>query len=181
MYWALPCRLLRSGLCFVSLLLVLVLSAQRQPNIVIILADDLDAMVTPQFFPEVLPVLDSLRKNGIDFSNSFTPMSICCPSRAALLSGKYGHKTEVMRNGNTKGGWKYFKDDEPDALPAQLVKAGYRTAMIGKYLNGYKKKKHKELPLPYGWTDGSVMVSKPMPIYRGYNYELMLWDKATRV
>lgn len=155
--------------------------AQQKPNVVIILADDLDAMVTPQFFPEVLPILDSLQKNGLDFTNSFTPMSICCPSRAALLSGKYGHKTEVLRNGNTKGGWKYFKDDEASALPAQLIKAGYRTAMIGKYLNGYKKKKNKELPLPFGWTDGAVMVTKPLPIYRGYNYELLVWDNAAKL
>ncbi|MES2620434.1 MAG: sulfatase-like hydrolase/transferase [Bacteroidota bacterium] len=166
---------------FVLLFLVFGTQAQQKPNVVIILADDLDDMVTPQFFPEVLPVLDSLKQNGIDFTNSFTPMSICCPSRAALLSGKYGHKTEVMRNGNTKGGWKYFKDDEPAALPAQLVKAGYRTAMIGKYLNGYKKKKSKPLPLPYGWTDGAVMVSAPMPIYRGYNYDLLIWDKAAKL
>jgi N-acetylglucosamine-6-sulfatase len=166
---------------FLFLFSILGISAQHLPNVVIILADDLDAMVTPQFFPEVLPMLDSLKKNGIDFTNSFTPMSICCPSRAALLSGKYGHKTEVMRNGNTKGGWKYFKDDEPAALPAQLANAGYRTAMIGKYLNGYKKKKGKNLPLPYGWTDGAVMVSAPMPIYRGYNYDLLLWDKATKL
>lgn len=167
-------------LLFLFLFFIPDITAQQKPNVVIILADDLDAMVTPQFFPEVLPVLDSLKQNGIDFTNSFTPMSICCPSRAALLSGKYGHKTEVMRNGNTKGGWKYFKDDEPAALPAQLAKAGYRTAMIGKYLNGYKKK-NKNLPLPYGWTDGAVMVSAPMPIYRGYNYDLLLWDKAARL
>lgn len=155
--------------------------AQQKPNVVIILADDLDAMVTPQFFPEVLPVLDSLKQNGIDFTNSFTPMSICCPSRAALLSGKYGHKTDVLRNGNTRGGWKYFKDNEPQALPAQLSAAGYRTMMVGKYLNGYKKKKGKQLALPYGWTDGAVMVSKPLPIYRGYNYDLLVWDSAGRV
>ncbi len=173
--------MLRAGLVTVILLFVFCLQAQQKPNVVIILADDLDAMVTPQFFPEVLPVLDSLKQNGIDFTNSFTPMSICCPSRAALLSGKYGHKTDVLRNGNTHGGWKYFKDDEPAALPAQLAAAGYRTSMIGKYMNGYKKKKDKQLPLPYGWTDGAVMVSKPLPIYRGYNYNLLVWDKAARV
>ncbi|HLP52859.1 MAG TPA: sulfatase-like hydrolase/transferase [Chitinophagales bacterium] len=170
--------MLKPAIVLGLLLSVFSVWAQQKPNVVIILADDLDAMVTPQFFPEVLPVLDSLKKTGIDFTNSFTPMSICCPSRAALLSGKYGHKTDVLRNGNTRGGWKYFKDDEPQALPAQLAKAGYRTSMVGKYLNGYKQKKGKELSLPYGWTDGAVMVSKPLPIYRGYNYELMVWNGA---
>lgn len=172
---------LRTSLLTICLNLIIIFaSAQQKPNVVIVLADDLDAVVTPQFFPEVLPIVDSLKKNGLDFINSFTPMSICCPSRAALLSGKYGHKTEVLRNGNTKGGWKYFKDDEPEALPAQLANTGYRTAIIGKYLNGYKKKKNKTLPLPFGWTDGAVMVSKPLPIYRGYNYDLMVWNKAEK-
>ena len=64
----------------------------KKPNIIIVLADDLDDIFTPQYFPEVLPIIDSLKKIGIDFSNSFTPMSICCPSRSATLTGKYAHQ-----------------------------------------------------------------------------------------
>lgn len=155
---------------------------QRQrPNVVIILADDLDAVVTPQFFPEVLPVVDSLKKHGIDFQNAFTPMSICCPSRAALLSGKYGHETEVLRNGGEKGGWDDFKDDEPRALPAHLSNAGYRTAIIGKYLNGYETNKGKMPPLPYGWTDGAVFVDPLMGTYKGYDYSMMTWSDGVKM
>lgn len=157
------------------------ISAQTRPNIVIILADDLDAIVTPQFFPEVLPVVDSLQKSGIDFENSFVPMSICCPSRAGLLSGRYGDETEVLRNGGEKGGWDDFRDDEPFALPAHLSKAGYRTAMIGKYLNGYQTEKEKLPPLPYGWTDGAVFVDPLMGTYKGYNYNLMAWNDGKKL
>ncbi|MDZ4846788.1 MAG: sulfatase-like hydrolase/transferase [Chitinophagales bacterium] len=157
------------------------LSAQQKPNIIIILADDLDAIVTPHFFSEVLPVVDSLKKNGIDFENSFTPMSICCPSRSALLSGKYGHETEVLRNGGEKGGWDDFIDDEPQALPAHLSKAGYRTAMIGKYMNGYETNKGEMPPLPYGWTDGAVFVDPLMGTYKGYNYNLMTWNDGVKM
>lgn len=157
------------------------LSAQQKPNIVIVLADDLDAVITPQFFPEVLPTLDSLKKTGIHFTHSFTPMSICCPSRAALLSGQYAHETEVYRNGGEKGGWDDFKDNEPHALPAHLSKAGYRTAMIGKYLNGYDKHKKNLPPLPYGWTDGAVFVDPLMGTYKGYDYDLIVWSDGKSV
>lgn len=157
------------------------LFAQQQPNIVLILADDLDAIVTPQFFPEVLPVVDSLQKHGIDFQNSFTPMSICCPSRAALLSGKYGHETEVLRNGGEKGGWDDFRDDEPQALPAHLSKGGYRTAMFGKYMNGFETHKGKMPPLPYGWTDGAVFVDPLMGTYKGYDYNLLVWSDGVKM
>lgn len=73
--------------------------AQQRPNVVLILADDLDDVVTPQFFKDVLPFTDSLMKESIVFTNSFVPMSVCCPSRAATLSGKYAHKTGVYNNG----------------------------------------------------------------------------------
>ncbi len=59
--------------------------AQQRPNVVIILADDLDDVVTPQFFPEVLPFIDSLMKANIVFNKSFVTMSVCCPSRAATM------------------------------------------------------------------------------------------------
>jgi len=157
------------------------LSAQQQPNIVLILADDLDAVVTPEFFPEVLPVLDTLQKQGLNFTNSFVPISVCCPSRAGLLSGKLGHKTNVMNNGGAHGGWNQFKDDEPKALPAHLSKAGYRTCLVGKYLNGYNGKNGNPPAVPYGWTNGNLFIDKGLQPYKGYNYRLMGWSNGSAV
>lgn len=155
--------------------------AQQKPNIVIILTDDLDAFITPQFFPELVPVVDSLKKTGINFTNGFTPFSICCPSRAAMLSGKNADKTKVLRNMRENGGWPAFKDDEPKALPAQLIKAGYRTVMLGKYLNRYDRK-GKHLPhLPYGWTDGAVLIDHSRVPYRGQEYNLQEWSKGAKI
>ncbi|HXH19478.1 MAG TPA: sulfatase [Chitinophagales bacterium] len=153
------------------------ISAQR-PNIVIIMADDLDDFVTPLFFSEVLPVVDSIKRNGISFKNSFVATPVCCPSRAGLLSGKYGHKTNVLNNGSEHGGWLQFQDDERNALPAYLAEAGYTTAMIGKYLNGYEVRKQKLPPIPYGWTDGAVFVWKKSDPYIGYNFDLMEWKNG---
>jgi arylsulfatase A-like enzyme len=152
--------------------------SQQKPNIVFILSDDLDDFLTPQYFSEVLPTIDSMKKSGINFENSFVPLSVCCPSRAATLSGKYGHITNVMRNGGFDGGREPFIDDEPYALPSVLYQNGYRTSMIGKYLNRFEKDGKKLPPLPYGWTDGVVHISKGLRPYQGYKYELIHWNEG---
>jgi|GEM_PF-1035802 len=149
----------------------------KKPNIILLMADDLDDIFTPPYFPEVLPLVDSLQKLGIDFSNSFTPMSICCPSRSATLTGTYAHQNGVYRNVAVNGGWEAFRHNEPYTLPAYLSKSGYRTTMIGKYLNGYGDK--GEPPPPFGWTDGSVFTS--YYFYSGYDYDMLFWDNGVAV
>jgi len=149
-----------------------------RPNVIIILADDLDAVYTPQYFPEVLPVIDSLEKKGLVFTNSFTPMSICCPSRSATLTGAYAHTNGVYRNGSVNGGWEAFKHNEPFTLPTYLSQSGYRTAMIGKYLNGYGKQEPAQ-PI-YGWTDGFVFTDD-LNYYKGYDYKVLSWNGGSPV
>lgn len=77
-----------------------ILSQQQSPNILLIIADDLGIDSTPGFGIEtdlpVTPTLDSLREKGVSFTNCWaTPQ--CSPTRAAIMSGKYGIKTGVMR------------------------------------------------------------------------------------
>ena len=146
--------------------------AQQKPNVIIVLADDLDAMYTSAYFPEVLPILDSLKSNGIDFTNAFTPMATCCPSRSATLTGSYAHTNGVYRNASINGGWSAFKHNEPYTLPAYLNKSGYRTAIIGKYLNGYGVGENA-IPV-YGWTDGFVFTHSSY--YKGYDYGVLNWQ-----
>lgn len=146
--------------------------AQQKPNVIIVLSDDLDAIYTPQYFHEVLPIIDSLKSIGIDFSNSFTPMATCCPSRSATLTGSYAHTNGVYRNASINGGWSAFKHNEPYTLPSYLNKSGYRTAIIGKYLNGYGI---DEIAKPvYGWTDGFVFTNSTY--YKGYDYNVLKWQ-----
>ena len=146
--------------------------AQQKPNVIIVLADDLDAMYTPPYFPEVLPIIDSLKSIGIDFTNSFTPMATCCPSRSATLTGSYAHTNGVYRNASINGGWSAFKHNEPYTLPSYLNKSGYRTAIIGKYLNGYGISENAK-PV-YGWTDGFVFTHSSY--YKGYDYNVLNWQ-----
>ena len=92
-------RLLKITLIFV--LFTSIINAQQQnPNILLIIADDLGIDVTPGFgitgeLP-VTPTIDSLRQSGIAFTNTWSAPQ-CSPTRAAIMSGKFGKKTGVMR------------------------------------------------------------------------------------
>lgn len=146
--------------------------AAGQPNIVFILLDDLDKVVTEPYFAEVLPTVVQLKSEGVYFRNAFAPTSICCAARAGILSGKYGHNTNVLTNGGDQGGWAEFQDDEPFAIAARLSAAGYRTAAFGKYLNGFQVDDGGAPPaVPAGWTDWHVFVDSGVS-YTGYNYLL---------
>ncbi|MBI4170942.1 MAG: sulfatase-like hydrolase/transferase [Candidatus Aenigmarchaeota archaeon] len=102
-----------------------------KPNIVVIMSDDQDAASMG-----VMNKVNSyLAQKGTTFSNNFVSYSICCPSRATFLTGQYAHNHRVLGNIPPQGG--YYALDHNNTLPVWLQKAGYRTAHIGKYLNGY--------------------------------------------
>jgi arylsulfatase A-like enzyme len=70
--------------------------------------------------------------NGVTFSEAFAVDSLCCPSRASILSGQYAHTTGVYSNVNG-----FQKFDDVSTIATWLHDAGYRTGLVGKYLNGY--------------------------------------------
>ncbi len=75
-------------------------SQQQSPNILLIIADDMGIDSTPGFgisgdLP-VTPTLDSFREKGLSFTNCWAAPQ-CSPTRAAIMSGKFGVKTGVMR------------------------------------------------------------------------------------
>ena len=64
--------------------------------------------------------------------------SLCAPSRTSFLTGQAAHNHGIKANSPLdQGGWEAFKDKEDNALPVWLKAAGYKTALIGKYLNRY--------------------------------------------
>src|SRR6478609_5429336 len=108
---------------------------RARPNIVFVLTDDLD-------FGEVavMPNLKALvTDHGVTFKNYFASVSLCCPSRTTTLRGQYSHNTGVETNGGTNGGFEtaHAKGVEQSTVATWLHGSGYRTALIGKYLNGY--------------------------------------------
>ena len=138
------------------------------PNIVMFLVDDLDATATPYW--DALPRTKSLLADrGLTFSNAFAPTPICCPARATILTGRYGHNTNVLTNGGPHGGWGSFVagGGEERAFPVALQASGYRTMLAGKYLNGYES---DPTHVPPGWDEWYAGADNLL--YTGYGYTL---------
>jgi arylsulfatase A-like enzyme len=105
---------------------------------------------------------------GVEFRNGFTVDPLCCPSRASILTGKYAHSTGIYQNDPPNGGFADF--DDSSTMATWLESAGYRTALIGKYLNGYAKTTY----VPPGWSRWASF-NGPDYISAGYyNYDLNL-------
>jgi arylsulfatase A-like enzyme len=106
------------------------------PNIVVILTDDQEDTGSMAYMPKV----QALAEQGVTFKSSFVNFSLCAPSRASFLTGETAHNDGIESNKPRKGGgWETFRQEEANALPVWLKVAGYRTALIGKYENGYGK------------------------------------------
>ena len=106
--------------------------AEKPRNIVFILTDDhrYDAMgfLEAQTFIKT-PHLDEMARNGAYLPNAFVTTSLCSPSRASILTGLYAHKHRVVDNNNPVSGDLIF-------FAQYLQKAGFETAMIGKWHMG---------------------------------------------
>jgi arylsulfatase A-like enzyme len=117
----------------------------NRPNIVFILTDDLSMNLLP-YMPDVL----RMEADGTTMSQFYVTDSLCCPSRAATLTGEYPHDDGVFKNGGADGGMSAFNShgDELNTFAVALQRGGYRTGFMGKYLNGYRPR--YDLPPP-GW------------------------------
>ena len=143
--------------------------ATARPNFVFLLTDDLDKQSI-----SVMPQLKSLiTDQGTTLSNYHVSVAWCCPSRASTLRGQYAHNTKVWSNTPPNGGFGLFHDHglENSTLGVWLRKAGYRTGLFGKYLNGYPSQAPVgEKYVPPGWDTWNVP-SSGSP-YHQYNYTL---------
>ncbi len=113
-----------------------VVASAAQPNIVFVLTDDLDwSLVNSRYMPHVA----QLERQGATFSHYFVADSLCCSSRASIFTGNFPHDTRVLTNFGPHGGFHtfYTRGEEHHTFAVALQRAGYLTAMMGKYLNGY--------------------------------------------
>jgi arylsulfatase A-like enzyme len=124
---------------------------QKHPNVLVIEADDMrwDDL---RFMPNVQRLL---QRRGLTFENSFAPYPLCCPSRASFLTGQYAHNHHVYSHEDPFG-FRVFRDQR--TIATVLQKAGYQTALVGKYLNGYGDQPLRTTGgsslhyVPPGWT-----------------------------
>ncbi|WP_262916830.1 sulfatase family protein [Aestuariivivens insulae] len=102
--------------------------APKKPNILFIMTDDHTTNAMSCYGSNLIetPNLDRIAKEGILFNNCFVNNSICAPSRAAILTGKFSHLNGVTDNA------KVF-DGSQLTYPKLLQKAGYQTSVIGKW------------------------------------------------
>ena len=116
----------------------------QKPNIVFILADDLDDD------SESIARMENLRSlvtgSGVTLNNAYVTQSLCCPSRASILRGQYPHNTGVTSNRGEDYADFVSSGREASTFATWIHDAGYQTAYFGKYLNGYDTTR-----IPPGW------------------------------
>jgi N-acetylglucosamine-6-sulfatase len=135
-------------------------ASQAPPNVVVIETDD-----QTQKSMKVMPIVEHrIADQGVTFANSFVNFSLCCPSRATFLTGQYAHNHDVLGNAPPAGGYLTFEQLHADNnLAVWLQDAGYRTALVGKYLNGY----YMDPVEPPGWTEWDGLIGAKI-----YDYDV---------
>jgi N-acetylglucosamine-6-sulfatase len=121
-----------------------------RPNIILILTDDMAARDVA-----VMPKLQSLLgKTGTTFSRYFVTDSLCCPSRSSILRGQFVHDHHTFGNQPPDGGFEKFHaaGNEKSTIATWMKVAGYRTGLMGKYLNGYPRTVAENY-VPPGWDE----------------------------
>ncbi|HEX9940761.1 MAG TPA: sulfatase [Thermoanaerobaculia bacterium] len=137
---------------------------QARPNIILVLTDDQE-LGSLAFMPQTRELI---AHQGLTFSSHFVPLSLCCPSRATILTGLYPHNHKVYSNFPPEGGFERFDElgHEETTLATALHAAGYRTALLGKYLNGYPRREDSG-HVPPGWDEwASPVQGSPYGAYR---------------
>ncbi len=148
---------------------VVVLPMENRPNILLILTDDLDDKLGS--IDHMQNVQDLLVLQGTSLEDYFVTTPVCCPSRATTLRGQYTHNHQVYNNDSPTGGFVKFNQPglEDFTLSVWLQSAGYRTALMGKYLNNYPNTDEREY-VPPGWSEWYSPAKKNA--YDGYDYSL---------
>jgi N-acetylglucosamine-6-sulfatase len=132
---------------------VAVAPRQARPNIVVVVFDDLEVLLA-----EALPGWRGLEERGTTFTRAVVTSPLCCPSRVSTLTGKFAHNHGVLWNASPNGGHKRALEMgvESCTVAVWLQQAGYTTALMGKYLNGYGF----ETPaseIPAGWDEWAAL------------------------
>jgi N-acetylglucosamine-6-sulfatase len=136
------------------------------PNVVVVMTDDQDVDSM-----DVMPtVRRELVEQGVQFEKSYVGLSECCPSRATFLTGQHAHNSGVATSKPPQGGYPAL--DGSSTLAVWLDEAGYRTGMVGRYLNYYGNANAGTDPkeVPPGWDDWRVPVEHTE--FQMYDYVL---------
>lgn len=103
-----------------------------RPNVLLIVTDDQPAAGTMQVMPRTRALFE---RRGTKFADAVATTPTCCPSRATIMSGRYAHNHGVFHNRNNEAELEQL--DKDSLLAHQLDRTGYRTGIVGKYLNAW--------------------------------------------
>ncbi len=146
-----------------SLFLVLEAVAASQPNVVMLLADDLGYQDVGCYAgPVKTPAIDSLASGGVRFTDFYSGCAVCSPSRATLLTGRHHIRAGVYSWINDASQNSHLLEREV-TLAEVLKRAGYSTAHVGKW----------HLGLPTGDRH------KPTPDKHGFDHWFATWNNAS--
>lgn len=149
--------------------------APARPNILVILTDDLgygDVSIDQERDVRT-PNLERLASSGMHFTGMRANATVCSPSRAALLTGCYADRVGVpgVIRTNPENSWGFF-DPRAPTLADELKRAGYHTALIGKWHLGQDSPNHpndRGFDLFHGFL-GDMMDSYTTHLRGGVNY-----------
>ena len=122
-----------------------------QPNLILVVLDDLDHSSAG--------FMSRLYEEGLRFSNMVVTTPLCAPSRASILTGQYAHNHTILGNGPPLGAYEVFRErgyNESNVGP-WLQQAGYRTALLGKYMNNFPL--GDDTFIPPGWNEWFAVLS----------------------
>lgn len=137
-------------------------SAGVRPNLLVVMTDDMryDDL---RFMPSVRRLVQA---RGVTFRNSFSPYPLCCPARASFLTGELTHNHGVYSHEEPFG---FGAFDDSETLATALHRVGYRTALVGRYLNHYGLAPSRVTGepsisyVPPGWDEWMSAVETDLP------------------
>ena len=147
----------------------------RLPNIVLILADDHGyGDISAHGGPHLqTPNIDRIAAEGIRFTQFYANSSVCSPSRASLMTGRYPDRVGVpgVIRTHPENNWGYFRQDA-ETLPSMLKQMDYHTSLIGKWHLGLEPENH---PCKRGFDHfqgflGDMMDDYHTHLRHGHNY-----------
>ncbi|KAH8653756.1 arylsulfatase precursor [Xylariales sp. PMI_506] len=141
-----------------------------KPNFIFIMTDDQDLRLNSlNYMPSVQK---HFTEQGTTFSNHFATVSLCCPSRVSLLTGRAAHNTNVTDVGGPYGGYPKFVSEgwNDNYLPLWLQAEGYNTYATGKIMNGFSTTTYND-PWINGWTSHDLFVDPNTYIYYNASFQ----------
>ncbi|KAI0755603.1 alkaline-phosphatase-like protein [Fomes fomentarius] len=126
----------------------------KPPNVLFLFTDDQDLLLGSLKYVDA--ITNRVQSHGFTFDNHHATVSLCCPSRVALLRGQHAHNTNITYVSAPGGGYEKWvaSGQDQDYLPHWIKRAGYRAEHIGKLMNGYGTNNWANSPKGWDHFDG---------------------------